>query len=388
MICPYCNSQINDDDTFCQFCGNTVAQSSAAQNVQYDLVQNTQYTQPKNTQYAQPQNTPYQPPVTPYQNGNAQAPAAKGPNGLLIFSLVIVIGLLLIAAVLLFIKPGYLTHSNDDSSSSKSSKSVTTTAKKTEKKTSKRKTDESSEREKVTTAPVDDSSQAEEVITTAPVTTTTAPETTEKKTTTTKKTEAETTTTTKKTTTQTTTTKKQTTTSKPAATTKSAEDIRIEENNSVYEEAMNYSTYTRPAFDEFEWCFGQSGLVYEPPGGAQMVTNPLGYTGGWKAMIIYNPSNYDGTFIRELDNIDIGVYEDSVILTIDWYFMDIDSAESYNEEDMEDTNFFGSVTDTGIYVSGDAEISINSLWKADGKEYALGTLTTSDGLPAYLAMVR
>ena len=171
-------------------------------------------------------------------------------------------------------------------------------------------------------------------------------------------------------------------------TTISENDHSLDEKTAAYAEALAFSTDDRPDYSEFEWCFGQGGLVYNVPDHAEMITDPLGYTGGWKAMVIYNPTNSAGTFMRELDNIDIGVYDDTCIITIDWYYMEIDGSESYNEENVEDSNFFGTVTDTGLYASGDAEISINSLWKADGKEYALGALITSDGLPAYLAMVR
>ena len=151
---------------------------------------------------------------------------------------------------------------------------------------------------------------------------------------------------------------------------------------------MSLSTGDRPSFDEFEWCFGQGGLVYEAPAGAEMITEPLGYCGGWKAMVIYNPTNSAGTFMRELDNIDIEVNGDSAVITIDWYLMENDGNERYSEEDMEDSVFFGDVTDSGLYVSGAAEISINSLWRENGRQYALGAIITSDGLPAYLAMVR
>ena len=164
------------------------------------------------------------------------------------------------------------------------------------------------------------------------------------------------------------------------------------ENDAAYAEAMAYSTNARPTFSEFDWCYGQFGLVYEPPGNADRITNSLGFSGGWKCMIIYNPTNNAGTFIRELDNVSIGVNGGAVDLTVDWYLMSNDAqAGLENEEDMADTLFLGSASNGGVSVSNaerNTSMNINYFWKDDGKEYALGTMRLSDGLEAYVALTR
>ena len=340
MFCPKCGKQLNDGDTFCAFCGETLNKSAAPQSFQ-----------PAPPAYSNEQQM-YQEPA-PVPNSTVQT---KKSNTLLISVIAMTVCLVLIVGVVLFIKPGYLLERDDDDDSrrskrDKSSSSVTAESDDPSAESSESKPKETTAAEPEATTTTTTSTTP--ATTSAPETTTTAPETTAE----------------------------QTTTAKTS-------DDDTEKKNAVYEEAMSMSTYDRPGFDEFEWCFGQGGLVYEAPAGAEMITDPLGYTGGWKAMVIYNPTNSAGTFMRELDNIDIGVYDDSCIITIDWYQMQTDGSESYSEEDLEDTSFFGSVTDTGLYASGDAEISINSLWKQDGKQYALGAIVTSDGLPAYLAMVR
>lgn len=166
-----------------------------------------------------------------------------------------------------------------------------------------------------------------------------------------------------------------------------------EERNAAYEEAMRLSTSARPSFDEFEWCFGQNGLVYTQPEGTEPITDPLGFSGGWKAMVIYNPSNSAGTFIRELDNVDIGINGDTVDLTIDWYLMSVDSSEMTNEEGMPDTMFLGTIpeeyTGGGFRAfNGQRTVNMVYFWREGTSQYALGTLTTEDGLPAYIALTR
>lgn len=325
MFCPKCGKQLNDGDTFCAFCGEPLNNNVGA-------------AQPLPTQYQSPTSVP---------NDTVQA---KRSNPLVVFFSALAVGLVLIGGFMLFINPGYLLERDDDDSSRP-----------------KREKNNSSVTAESSAAPTSESPEAE------PAETDTAAETVTATTTTTVTTAApETTAPTETTTAQTTT----------------AADEGLEEKNAVYSEAMSLSTADSPKFDEFEWCFGQGGLVYEAPAGADMMTEPLGYSGGWKAMVIYNPTNSAGTFMRELDNVSIEVNGDSVVITIDWYLMETDVSGSYSEEDMEDSVFFGSVTDTGIYASGDAEISINNLWRADGSQYALGAIVTSDGLPAYLAMVR
>ncbi|MBR3446876.1 MAG: zinc-ribbon domain-containing protein [Oscillospiraceae bacterium] len=150
-----------------------------------------------------------------------------------------------------------------------------------------------------------------------------------------------------------------------------------------------YSTNERPTMQEFEWCIGQFGFIRQTPEGADMISDVQGYTGGWKAMIIYNPDDPDGYFTRELDNIYISVDDSNLVqLTIDWYLLAPDFSEITNEEDMEDTDFSGAVTNTGISANGPALISIDNFWNGDGKQYAVGSMTLQNGSNAYIAMVR
>ncbi len=335
MFCPKCGKQLNDGDTFCAFCGETLNNGGNTE-------QTFQTTPPPVSYNAQQYPAPSSVPDNTV--------SAKRPNTAFISAVSAVICLVLIGGFVLFVKPGYLLKRDDDNNS----KTNTTTSAVTSESKPAVSTEESEEK------PTETTTTAETTAVTTTPTTTSAPETT---------------------TTAPETTTLQTTTTSPA-------DKGLEEKNAVYAEAMSLSTGDRPSFDEFEWCFGQGGLVYEAPAGAEMITEPLGYCGGWKAMAIYNPTNLAGTFMRELDNIDIEVNGDSAVIMIDWYLMENDGNERYSEEDMEDSVFFGDVTDSGLYASGDAEISINSLWRENGRQYALGAIITSDGLPAYLAMVR
>ena len=340
MFCPNCGKQNRQGADFCAGCGTKLPASPQAQPVQ----QTVRYPAPEPLQPQQP---------------SAPQPQAKEANPVMIFVITMLIGLILIAAFLLFIKPGYLINSDSsraDTSSVSDGSEKDDTSSKTTKKTKKKDSSSDSDSSKATTTKKRKKKTD---------TTTSAPET-----------ETETTTTTAA------------ATEKPKQT-QATTDKTLDAKNKAYAEAGQYSTYARPSFDEFEWCFGQNGLIYTPSSGVDMITEPLGFTGGWKAMVIYNPSNYAGTFIRELDNVDIGVNGDAVDLTIDWYLMSYDTSETYNEEDMEDTLFLGSVSGSGFNVSsGETTLTMNYFWKADGKEYALGTIQLPDYTSAYIALIR
>ena len=112
-------------------------------------------------------------------------------------------------------------------------------------------------------------------------------------------------------------------------------------------------------------------------------------TGGWKALVIYNPTNKAGTYIRELDNFTILIADGKAEVIVDWYLMDIDSGESYSEEDLEDTTFTGQVQDGEIYaLAGDAAMTINRFWTDGEKQYATGMIDLGDGTYAYAGLVR
>ena len=390
MICPNCRNTINDRDVFCSYCGASLSQQqnnpAPMQTGSFPAQNNTYSPPPQN--YGNYQNNGYQP-----QKAAAQA---KETNPVIIFIITMMVGLMLMTAFLLFIKPGYLVHKEDKDASSTSAKNdegkksedKKTTEKKTEKtdkktkKTKKTKTEkpsdesaETAESEAETTRKGSEDSSEEETVTKKTEETTKKPDETTKKPETTKAPE---------------TTKPPETTA-PPATTKSAEQQQVDADNEAYSEAMSYDTSARPSFDEFEWCYGQYGLTYIPPDNADMITNPLGFCGSWKAMIVYNPTNTSGSFQRELDNVIIGVNGDAVDLTIDWYYFEEPFSESYDMSDSPDTLFLGNAYDGSVVVSSTdygVTIALTYFWKADGKEYALGTIATPDGIPAYIAMVR
>ncbi|MBQ8965411.1 zinc ribbon domain-containing protein [Ruminococcus sp.] len=361
MLCPVCNRQINGNDTFCSNCGNRLT-AGIPQNNYRSAVPPLQAQQPYQNAYQQPQ----------------PAAKTKEPNPVVIFSLTMLIGLVLMAGFMLFIKPGYLLNKDGDSavstqksesrSSSKSEKTTSSRTKKTKREEPAVESEAESSSEAVTTKIPDESSDSEKKSREEKTTTKLSGAERPKETTTTTTAAAE--------------------TKAPETTTKSAVEEDTERKMAAYAEAMSYDTADRPTFDEFEWCYGQFGLIYTPPEDADMITEPLGFSGGWKCMIIYNPTNYEGTYMREIDNVIISVNGDAVDMTFDWYYMEEPNSEPTYLTDLDDRTFFGDVVGSGISAYNDVTVTVDYFWIEDGREFALGTVNMDDGIPAYLALVR
>lgn len=182
------------------------------------------------------------------------------------------------------------------------------------------------------------------------------------------------------------------TTTQPVTTTQSG----LSDDSAAKSEAAFYSTRNRPTFDEFEWCYGQNGLIMTPPEGAELIDNYYALGGGWKDMIIFEDTKDIGS-TREIDNIELFFDGDRVTLTVDWYYAEPPYSEPYYYDDSDITQFTGSVNKnlgntemhTTANISGDVvTIDLHTFWRADGKQYGFGTLYLPDGTSNYIALVR
>ena len=339
MFCPKCGKQIKDDDIFCAYCGESI-NPGAPVPPNPGPVQQTPFT-PPNQAAPTPDNYPQQP--------NVFAKSGGKKNGGMI-AIIVTLSVLLAAAVggVIFL---LAKDSGDDSSSDKSGRSENAVVS-------------------------SDATEAETTIVTEETTSETEPTT-------------ESTATTERTTTTTeTTTVTETTTTERATEPETA----ISADSAAKAEAASYSTNDRPTFSEFDWCAGQFGLVTAPPPNAEVIDNYYATGGGWKSMTVYEDTTGVGT-TREIDNIDIFFDGNRVTMTVDWYYVEPPYSEAYYMDEGSVTQFTGAVNGSVIHTAADVNgstvtIDLYSFWRADGKQYALGTLYLPDGSSNYLALVR
>ena len=329
MFCRNCGQQIHDGASFCSNCGEQVVKSTG-QTKQPAAQQQTPPIPPQTPPAPQPRYPQYDNPQ--FRQGApvysaAPQPQARSNSALLIVIIVLLALLVLIGGVLLFIKPGYLLNRDGGYSGIPALNSTP---------------------EPVQTG-LSSGSSPDQALTVP-----------------------------------------------PAQTPEAEENVITDYPQGLIggydpsEDASQlYSTSERPSLSEFEWCCGQFGFVRGAPGNAELLSDVKDYNGGWKAMIIYDPDDPDGIFTREFDNVIITVDDNHLVqVVIDWYLLAPDFSEISYLDDVADSVFNGSVTNTGISANGPALISLDNFWTLDGKQYATGSLTGEDGISAYLALVR
>ena len=154
------------------------------------------------------------------------------------------------------------------------------------------------------------------------------------------------------------------------------------------ETGASLSTEKRPDLEDFLWY--TEDVAYDGvPSDANIIDNIDPLTGGWKAIIIYDPNDEYDAGAMEFLNIALAGTAESLSLTLDWYqIFWANEGESFDESDMEDSVFLGKWETGGLWASGAGTIRLTQFYEQSGKQYAIGTMDTPDGIPALVALVR
>jgi len=151
---------------------------------------------------------------------------------------------------------------------------------------------------------------------------------------------------------------------------------------------INPITQERPDLGDFLW-YTEDVQYNSVPTDANTIDNLGSLTGGWKALIIYDPDNSADSYAMEFLNIALAGTADDLSLTLDWYLIFWGGeGESFDETDMEDTVFRGKWENGGLWASGAGTIRLELFYSLNDKQYATGTMDTPDGIPAFIALVR
>ena len=154
------------------------------------------------------------------------------------------------------------------------------------------------------------------------------------------------------------------------------------------ETGASLSTEKRPDLEDFLWY--TEDVAYDGvPSDANIIDNIDPLTGGWKAIIIYDPNDEYDAGAMEFLNIAFAGTAESLSLTLDWYqIFWANEGERFDETDMEDGVFSGKWENGGLWASGAGTIRLTQFYEKNGKQYAIGTMDTPDGIPALVALVR
>lgn len=166
------------------------------------------------------------------------------------------------------------------------------------------------------------------------------------------------------------------------------ETTEVAETETTLETKTDFSTKERPDLGDFLW-YTEDVHYNGVPKDVKKLHTVESVSQGWKALILYDPNNEFQSNATEFLNITIEGTESNLVLVLDWYhiFWGKDG-EYFDETEMEDTEFRGKWENDGLWASGAGTIRLTQFYELNGKQYAVGTMDTPDGIPAFIAMVR
>lgn len=146
------------------------------------------------------------------------------------------------------------------------------------------------------------------------------------------------------------------------------------------------STTDRPNLEEFQWydAVRKDGVWQD----AERMTTFDALKGSWKGMIVYAADRKMEPYARELLNVTIAGEEQDCRLTLDWYQMCWKDRLPRSESNKADSVFSGAYRNNECYVTGSDSIILGKFCRYEGKEYAFGSLTLTDGNTVELVLLR
>ena len=146
------------------------------------------------------------------------------------------------------------------------------------------------------------------------------------------------------------------------------------------------STTDRPELEEFQWydTVRKNGVWQD----AERITELDALTGSWKGMIVYASDRKMEPYARALLNVTIAGEAQDRRLTLDWYQMCWKDRLPRSERNKADSVFSGAYRNGECYVTGSGSITLGQFCRYEGKEYAFGSLTLTDGNTVELVLLR
>ena len=148
-----------------------------------------------------------------------------------------------------------------------------------------------------------------------------------------------------------------------------------------------FSTTEAATLADTQWI-SYDILMGKAPSGVEKLVDFSEVTGGWKGYIIVDPEGKYDSVMEMLLNVQINGTESDASLTFDWSYIYMDTMGEGYEDSTPDSVFSGIWSEGGITAEGPGSLHLTDFYYAAGHEYAIGTLTSRDGVPASIMLVR
>lgn len=154
------------------------------------------------------------------------------------------------------------------------------------------------------------------------------------------------------------------------------------------EPAVNLSTTEKPGLSDFMWYF--DNVYYNGiPEEATPITDSSALNGGWKGFRWYDPEYTCDSYMLEFLNAEITIEGDRTNVTLTLNDLHLPDSTVIDESGSEPLGYQGAWDGSRIEASGGGTVNLDTFYTLDdGRQYAVGTFDSPDGIPAFIALVR
>lgn len=138
---------------------------------------------------------------------------------------------------------------------------------------------------------------------------------------------------------------------------------------------------------DFMWL-GPEQLDGILPEGAERITDFADLIGEWKCYLIDDPKGEYGSYMERLLTVEISGTESQAKLVANWFYVHDGSIGEGYDDDTPASSYSGIWSNGQLDTKGSGAINITDFYSQDGHQYAIGTYTWPDGMPAFISLVR
>lgn len=178
------------------------------------------------------------------------------------------------------------------------------------------------------------------------------------------------------------------------ATEETVQEEIVEEETEATTEAKaprsaSLSTKARPSISDFQGWFVNNAMRTGKPGGVHTLSTLSEISGSWKALFFLDPTNRTGDKAQTFGTLTIEESNEKIKIHLKRYYTHFFNGSEISDESSEAPDFFSARWKSGrIIASGAGSLTLTDFWEQGGKQYAIGTLDSPDGVSVAVGLVR
>lgn len=153
--------------------------------------------------------------------------------------------------------------------------------------------------------------------------------------------------------------------------------------------ATALSTKAKPKAADFKEWFVNGAMKAGKPNGVKTLSSLSDISGSWKAFLFLDPTNRNGEKAQTFGTVTFDGTNERIKVYLKRYYTHFFNDNENMDESSEAPDFFSARWKAGqLIASGVGSFVITDFWEQDGKQYAIGTFSTQDGITASMGLVR